>query len=287
MAFETLISANTLVNFIDHPDWVILDCGFDQDKPENGITGYQSGHIPNAQYAHLLDDLCSKPIYGRTSRHPFPSVDALSARLSTWGIDETVQVVVYDDQDGGFAVRLWRMLGWLGHRSVALLDGGLNKWIELGYPLQTGSVSLPGRIFVPHIRPELIVDSQTALRLHNQPEYIFLDTRSSRSYTGAKDPLSPTCGHIPGAQHMQYTENLGKDGLLLPTTELLSHYQAILNGRPAEKVVAYCTSGVTASLNILVMQHLGLGEARLYAGSWDEWITDPDRPVEKSLPPTV
>jgi thiosulfate/3-mercaptopyruvate sulfurtransferase len=287
MAFETIISAQTLVNYLDHPDWVIIDCRFDLDNPETCRLGYNERHLPNAQYAHLLEDLCAKPIDGVTSRHPFPTIEAFSARLSAWGINEKVQVVVYDDQDGGFAVRLWRMLGWLGHRAVALLDGGLNKWIELGYPIQTGSVSIPGRVFVPQVRPELIVDSQTAVRLHNQPEFIFLDTRSSRSYTGAKDPTSPACGHIPRAKHLYYTENLGKDGLLLPIDELLSRYHQILSDRPAERVIAYCTSGVTASLNILVMQHLGLGEGRLYAGSWDEWVSDPARPVEKSLPSTL
>ena len=284
MAFETLISTTELAPHVQNPDWAILDCRFSLEEPDLGLQTYVASHIPGALYVHLEHDLCGPIHPGQGSRHPFPPVEAFAERLSAWGIDTSVQVVVYDDFQGGIAVRLWRMLGWLGHRSVALLDGGWPRWVEEGRPVRTGPEMRPARTFVPSPRPELLVSTDEVLQLLASPSHLVLDTRSDRSYTGQRNPSSPTSGHIPGARNMHFADNVAPDGLMRDMAELSSIYRSILGGRPAGQVIAYCTSGVTASLNILVMQHLGLGEARLYAGSWDEWTTHPNRPVEKLTP---
>ena len=284
MPFETLIRCKEFLPHLDKPSWAVVDCRFSMQDAEQGYRDYLKAHIPGAVYAHLERDLCGQPVSTKSSRHPFPDPEALASKLSDWGIDEDAQVLVYDDYFGGFAVRLWRMLGWLGHKNVALLDGGWPRWRQLGLPIRSGEERRPRREFVARLRLELLVDANAVeeeLASGNAP---VIDTRSERSYTGAKAPQSPASGHIPGAQHFFFPENLDADGLLLDSQELRARYEAILQGRPAEQAIVYCTSGVTASLNILAMQHLGLGEARLYPGSWDEWSADPKRPVEKGTP---
>jgi len=282
MAFETLLPTAELAAHLDDPDWAIMDCRFYLDEPDRGLQAYLASHVPGAIYVHLERDLCGPIARGKGSRHSFPSVESFAVQVAKWGIDESVQVVVYDDFQGGIAVRLWRMLGWVGHKAVALLDGGWPHWVREGPPVQAGPVTRPPRAFVARHRPELLISSEEALRLLASPSHLFLDTRSERSYTGQKDPDSPTSGHMPGAHHMHFTENVDQDGLMLHADELRAKYERLLGSRSADSVIAYCTSGVTAALNILALQHIGLGEVRLYAGSWDEWITDPSRPVEKS-----
>ena len=279
MTYETIISVQDLIPNLFHPDWCVIDCRTVLEEPGLGFEFYCQSHIPGALYADLERDLCGQPNPGKTSRHPFPDPDIFAQKLSAWGVDKNVQVVVYDDADGGYAVRLWRMLGWMGHRAVALLDGGLNIWEKQGLALETGENKRPKRNFIADLNPHLLISSPEVSQIMDDPAFLLLDARSSQSYSGEKDPNSPTCGHIPGAIHFQYTQNLDREGLLLPIPTLIQRYKDLLNGKQA---VVYCTSGVTASLNVLAIQHAGLGRARLFAGSWDEWISDSTRPVEKS-----
>jgi thiosulfate/3-mercaptopyruvate sulfurtransferase len=133
--YKTLISPAELQQNYQSGSWVIVDCRFDLGDPEAGRTAYESAHIPGAVYAHLDDDLSGEIIPGKTGRHPLPEVAKAVALFSLWGIDESVQVVAYDDKGGGIASRLWWMLRWLGHEAVAVLDGGWPAWQTAGFPI--------------------------------------------------------------------------------------------------------------------------------------------------------
>jgi thiosulfate/3-mercaptopyruvate sulfurtransferase len=105
------------------------------------------------------------------------------------------------------------------------------------------------------------------------------DSRSYDRYLGQNETIDPVAGHIPGARSAPHQENSAPDGLLLPPEALRERFTRLLDGASPGDSVFYCGSGVSATLNLLAMQHAGLGEGRLYPGSWSEWITDPKRTV--------
>jgi len=282
MIYKTLISTAELAAHLDDPEWAIFDCRFSLDNPERGGEDYRAAHIPGTIYAHLDEDLSGPVIPGRTGRHPLPAPEVAAERFASWGIGPGVQVVVYDDAGGALAAaRLWWMLRWLGHEAAAVLDGGWSRWIAEGRPTRSGVETRPAREFIPAPRPELLVTVDEVDRLRQDPAYRLFDVRAAERYRGENETIDPVAGHIPGAISAPYTENLTRGGLFRSPAELRQHYRRLLGETPAGRSVFYCGSGVTSTHSLLALLHAGLGEARLYAGSWSEWIADPERPVAR------
>jgi thiosulfate/3-mercaptopyruvate sulfurtransferase len=283
MPFTTTINATELAKHLDDPDWAIIDCRFKLAKPDQGWQDYQVSHIPGAVYAHLDHDLSGPVIKGVTGRHPLPSVEKISDVFSRLGIDTEVQLVAYDDLGGALAaVRVWWLMRWLGYEKVAVLDGGWQEWMKLGYAVVPGRVETrPRREFIPHPREELVISSKDMEWMRNDPDYRVLDARSADRFRGENETIDPVAGHIPGAISAAYAGNLNPDGTFRSTRSLAARYKRLVDDVPIEHVVCYCGSGVTAVHDILAMMMVGMGEARLYAGSYSEWITDPKHPVEK------
>lgn len=277
--FSTLISAKEALARLHDPDWVFVDCRFSLQEPSKGREEYLEGHIPGAFYAHLDEDLSSPVIPGKTSRHPMLPVDRMAELFSSWGIDEKVQVVVYDFKGGGMAVRLWWMLQWLGHEAVALMDGGWADWKGLNYPVSVAAPDRQPRQFNPRPQEGWTMDAGQVAAASQDPAFRVVDVRNYERYIGQEEPIDPVAGHIPGAINIPFMENVDEDGFFKPAEELRKKYSEKLAGVPADHVVFYCGSGVTSCHNILAMRVAGLGHATLYPGSWSEWITDPSRPV--------
>jgi thiosulfate/3-mercaptopyruvate sulfurtransferase len=202
----------------------------------------------------------------------------MAGRLGSWGIDQAAQVVVYDTVVGAFAVRLWWLLRYLGHPAVAVLDGGWQKWQQENRPSAAGIQTRAPKTFIPSPDDTMLMDAAEVERIREDPDYLLIDARSGERYRGEKEPIDPIAGHIPGAVNRFHGENLSMDGTLLPPDTLREQFQALLGLRPAENAVVYCGSGVTSIHHILAMQIAGLPGARLYLGSWSEWIRDPRRP---------
>jgi thiosulfate/3-mercaptopyruvate sulfurtransferase len=279
MAYTTLISAAELAEHLDDPAWVVVDCRFELADTERGRRDYRARHIPGALYAHLDEDLSGPVIPGQTGRHPLPEIEAFASTLGGWGIGDGGQVVAYDDASGGIAARLWWLLRWLGHDEVAVLDGGWAFWSTQGLPSRAGLESKPARRFQARPRPELLVTTATVERLRRKGRPGLFDSRTADRYRGENETIDPIAGHIPGAVSAPYPDNLGPDGQFLPKEMLRARFQALLGDVPAGQAVFYCGSGVTAAQNLLALAHAGLGQARLYGGSWSQWIVDPRRPV--------
>jgi thiosulfate/3-mercaptopyruvate sulfurtransferase len=148
MAYTTLISTAALAEHLGDPAWAVIDCRFNLQQTEDGRIQYGTAHIPGAVYAHLDEDLSGPIIPGKTGRHPLPAVSDFAATLSAWGIEHGTQVVAYDSMGGLVAGRVWWMLRWLGHESVAVLDGDWRLWEREGRPTRAGVESRPARRFV-------------------------------------------------------------------------------------------------------------------------------------------
>jgi thiosulfate/3-mercaptopyruvate sulfurtransferase len=280
MAYTTLISVKEFAAHYKNPEWVIVDARFSLADPSLGRQHYFEDHIPGALYAHLDEDLSSSVIKGVTGRHPLPEPSQAVEVFTHWGIPADGQVVVYDDLGGALAaVRVWWMLRWLGYENVAVLDGGWQHWLKNNLPVQAGAEQRSARPFPAKPRPGLVVSTANVNTLRSDPAWRLLDARGADRYRGENETIDPVAGHIPGAVSAPYTGNLNPDGTFRSRQQLRDRYLRLTSATPAERVVVYCGSGVTSIHNILAMLHAGLGEARLYAGSWSEWIADPQRPV--------
>jgi thiosulfate/3-mercaptopyruvate sulfurtransferase len=282
MVFTSLISIDDLAPYLDNPDWVIVDCRASLADTRSAESAYLQEHIPGAGYANLERDLSGPMVPGTTGRHPLPSPEQASITFSRLGIGERCQVVAYDDAGGAMAAgRLWWVLHWLGLDAATVLDGGWQAWKRRELPLRQGVETRAPRPFYARPRSELIFSAEQVERLRRDPAYRLIDARSADRFHGKNEKIDPVAGRIPGALNAPYLENLTPEGTFRSKAELRQKYQALLGEAPLENVVFYCGSGVTAVHDILAVSAAGLGEARLYPGSWSEWITDPRRPVER------
>lgn len=281
MTYTTLISTTELAFHLSDPNWAIFDCRFSLADHERGRRDYLQEHIPGAIYAHPNEDLSGSIVPGVTGRHPLPTLDSVTLKFSEWGIDDRVQVIVYDDSGGAIAARLWWMLRWLGHDGVAVLDGGWPKWQKEGRVIREGLAIRGSRKFIPHPRPELVLSTAEIESQLSNAKYRLLDSRTADRYRGENETIDPIAGHIPGAISAPYPDNLNPDGTFRSIEELRLRFTVLLRGTPVNQTAFYCGSGVTAAHNVLALKYAGLGDAKLYAGSWSEWITDPHRPIEK------
>ena len=277
--YTALVSTDVLAAHLDDPDWAVVDCRFDLARPVWGRTEYEASHVPGAVYADLDRDLSSSPT-GTNGRHPLPAPDVLARTFSAWGIDASVQVVAYDQDAGMFASRLWWMLRWLGHPGAAVLDGGLAAWTRDEHPTASGSESRPGRRFEPAVDDRMLADAEAVARAIGSDVQVLIDARAPERFEGRTEPLDPVAGHIPGAVNRFFKDNLRADGTFRSPDSLRQDFERILASSEAPSAICYCGSGVTACHDLLALEHAGLLGARLYAGSWSEWCSDPGRPTE-------
>ncbi|MFN8516399.1 MAG: sulfurtransferase [Thermomicrobiales bacterium] len=228
MAYGTLISVEELNEHLQDADWVVVDCKFNLADHEQGRKDYVQEHIPGAVYAHLDEDLSGPIVKGVTGRHPLPSVERAAEVFSRLGIADGVQVVAYDDRGGMSSGRLWWMLRWLGHKAVAVLDGGWQAWQAAGYATRSGEETRLAAEFVPQVREGFAVDAAEVGQLAGDPAYKVVDSRAADRYRGENETMDPVGGHIPGAYSGPFGENLGADGKFKSAEELRARFEALL-----------------------------------------------------------
>lgn len=229
-----------------------------------GEPGYVSGHLPGAVFVDL-DHALAAPATPSAGRHPLPDPEHFASAMSACGIGDDSVVVGYDDEGGVFAARLVWMLRAIGHEA-ALLDGGLLAWDgeishERAVPSPAGFTARPWPA-------ELLAEVDDVVR----PGAVVLDARSGDRYRGEVEPIDPLPGHIPGAVNLPCRDNLDPAGRFLPVDDLRERFASVgVTG--SQDVIAYCGSGVTACHDLLAMEHAGLGQGRLYPGSWSQYCS--------------
>ncbi|NDP61678.1 sulfurtransferase [Polaromonas sp.] len=294
--YTTLISAEQLQALTKSGQPLrIFDCSFELMQPHAGMQSYLKLHIPGAIYADLETALTARhgvpgahglitatgadaPASG--GRHPLPNREKFATWLSSVGMGNEMQAVVYDRNQANYCGRLWWMLKWAGHENVAVLDGGLQAWQAAGGPVNSGEEPAHFQTsFLAGPERARLVDAQTVADQLGRPAQTLIDARATPRFKGEVEPLDPVAGHIPGALNRPFGLNLMPDGTFKPAEQLKAEFTALLGQRDPATVVHHCGSGVSALPNLIAMEVAGLGRSALYAGSWSDWCKDPDRPV--------
>lgn len=277
-----LVTAAELFNHLADPTWIVFDCRHDLVDLTRGIRLYREGHIPGAHFAALETDLSGAKT-GTNGRHPLPTPAALADFLRRHGVTPASRIIAYDDCGGAYAARLWWLVRWSGLPNVALLDGGLPRWIGGGYPLSTEVLTPTPATSALSARPDssFVLTAADVLARISDPASAIVDARSPERFRGEVEPIDPVAGHIPGALNRFHKANLQPDLTFRPAEELRREFAALIAGRRPENIAHHCGSGVTGCLNLFAMEHAGLTGSKLYAGSWSEWIADSTRPVAR------
>lgn len=275
-----LVSAPALFTRLSDPELVLVDCRFALKEPELGYERFVTGHLPGAVYAHLERDLSGPIVAGKTGRHPLPEPELLAQKLSTWGIGSGSWVVAYDQSDGSMAAaRLWWLLRYLGHGRVSVFDGGLDGWTRHNLPLESGSAhERPPRALAVQLQPHLVATRADVSAASQARPGSLLDVRAPERYSGSFEPIDARAGHIPGAHNLPFA-SLTEHGAFLQPSQLRERLRVGLHDVEPERAIFYCGSGVTACHAVLAAAAAGCELPRLYAGSFSEWIVDPEASV--------
>jgi len=278
MTYQTIISVEDLNKNLNTQDWLIFDCRFILKDPEGGLKKFNQGHIPGAQYVDMDKDLAS-PVTSTSGRHPLPNPEELINKLQSWGVNNSSQIICYDDMSGAFAARMWWLLKWLGHNNIAVLDGGIEKWTAKNVSLETDTQQRAAGSFSGQANNDMWVNVEFVQKELEQDKINLLDARSVERFTAKDTKTDPVAGHVPGAMSYPFAENLSKQGVFLPSEELHKRFTPIVSNPENKELINMCGSGVTACHNILAMSIAELPMTRLFVGSWSEWIKDKSRPV--------
>lgn len=272
-----LVDTGWLATHLGAENLVVADVRWQHGQPRFGQEAFEAGRIPGSVRLDLDRDLSDLTDPSR-GRHPLPDPRRLVAALARAGIGEGTRVVAYDDAAGAVAVRLWWLLRWLGQKGVGfLLDGGIAKWTAEGRAVESGPAPDPAphpRPIAPRVRDELTVPRDLVARAETL-ELILLDARAPERYRGEVEPIDARAGHIPGAVNAPFAASLTADAApVFRSPEELRAGFAQLGIGPGDgpRIVCYCGSGVTACHDLLALELAGIRGARLYPGSWSEWV---------------
>lgn len=269
---RTVVETDWLSKHINDDNLIIADCRYNLMDSSEGRRKYLEGHIPGAFFIDMESDLTGdKEEHG--GRHPIPDPALFASRMSLTGLEPGKMVVAYDDDLSGSA-RLWWLLNYFGHEEAYVLDGGFGKWSEEGRKITTELPKERKGNFTPSVNHDLMYDVYS-VRDARHP-HVLVDSRSPDRHAGIREPIDFKAGHIPGSINVFYRDVMAGEGKLKDREQLISLYS-----QAGTSPVVYCGSGITACVNVLGLARIGI-EAKLYAGSWSDWISYPDNSVETS-----
>jgi thiosulfate/3-mercaptopyruvate sulfurtransferase len=254
----------------------ILDCRYKLGEPHYGKTLFQEAHIPGSVYFDLEQDLSGEvKLHG--GRHPLPDIDHFVQKLQNAGITNSTKVIAYDSGEGAFAARCWWMLKYLGHKEAFILNGGFEAWKNEGFEVTSQMTEFSPEEYHPDMQADMSAGVEDVRMISGgEAEGLLIDSRAKDRYLGRFEPIDKVAGHIPGAVNYEWTEAF-KNGSFL---SIENHQKRWANINEDEPIIVYCGSGVTAAANILSLWTAGYKNAKLYTGSYSDWISYENNSVE-------
>ncbi len=275
---EYVVNQEWLLEQLANKDVKIVDCRFSLSKPDEGERLYKESHIPGAYFFDLEKQL-SAPVSKHGGRHPLPDIEQFRHEIEQAGIDNTKTVVAYDGGEGAFASRFWWLLTYIGHDKVYVLNGGFKSWVEAGYPTTKEVTKPKSANFKVSIRKEMLATYEEVKEIvaNKKKSPILIDSREKTRYLGKEEPIDKIPGHIPGAIHKFWAEGL-ENGFFKGSEEQKKRFAELDQKKP---IIVYCGSGITATPNYIALKMAGYQNVKLYAGSYSDWVSYSDNPVEK------
>lgn len=275
---EYVVNQEWLLEQLANKDVKIVDCRFSLSKPDEGERLYKESHIPGAYFFDLEKQL-SAPVSKHGGRHPLPDIEQFRHEIEQAGIDNTKTVVAYDGGEGAFASRFWWLLTYIGHDKVYVLNGGFKGWVEAGYPTTKEVPKPESAQYKVSIRKEMLATYEEIKEIvaNKKKSPILIDSREKARYLGKEEPIDKIPGHIPGAMHKFWAEGL-ENGFFKGSEEQKKRFAELDQKEP---IIVYCGSGVTATPNYIALKMAGYQNVKLYAGSYSDWVSYSDNPVEK------
>lgn len=272
-----LISTERLINRLNNQqdNTRIIDVRFKLDDADAGRKMYLESHLPGAVYLDLNKDLSGR-VEKHGGSHPLPDFPTFINKLANIGIDDETTVVIYDEGNDMFATRLWWLLESIGHNKVYILEGGINRWVEEGNEVTTELSTLKPTSYEADFNEEKIVDLETVKEKVAAGTKL-IDSRAEDRYLGDFEPMYSKAGHIPGAKNYPWKSVLSDDGKWLKGKELLEHFSELDKD---EEIIVSCGSGVSACANLLALKAAGYKNAKLYPGSFSDWISYDENEIE-------
>ena len=272
---DPLVSTEWLEKELGAADLCILDASwFLPASGRDARAEFEAGHIPGAAYLDI--DAVSDP--DSPYPHMLPPPHLMASRMQALGIKDGARIVVYDNSPLHTSARVWWMLRTFGARRVALLDGGLSKWVAERRPLETGAASVSRGHFTPILKSDGVAAKEDVLRLLGTQTEI-VDARSAARFAGEEAEPRPglSSGHMPGAKNLPQGTLFDADNRWKRGEALRAAFEQA--GVDLSKpMVTTCGSGVTAAVLLFGAHLLGKEDVTLYDGSWSEWGADPALP---------
>lgn len=266
---QTLVSTQWLSDNLTQPDLRIFDASWHMPATgRNGKSEFDTGHIPNARFFDIdeIADLRSE------LPHMMPPVEKFMSRMRAMGVGDGHQVVVYDSTGLFSAARVWWMFRLMGKRDIAVLDGGLPKWLAEGRPMSQEPPVIKDRHMTIDRQPQMVKDVTQVAHASKLGEYEIIDARGADRFTGAAEEprKGMRSGHIPGSKNVPFPSLLNADQTMKSPDQLRAVFAAasVDLSKPA---ITTCGSGVTAAIISLALEQIGKTDHALYDGSWTEW----------------
>jgi thiosulfate/3-mercaptopyruvate sulfurtransferase len=257
------------------PNIRIVDCRFSFEG--DARNDYVAGHLPGAVHCNWSTDLSAPTPASGHPRWMLQGAEDFAKTMGRLGIGNDTMVVGYDAEGGHHAARLWLALRRYGHDKMAVMEGGIQKWIAEGRPVEKGETTAKPARFVPHPREGVIATKEEVHSAVKTGDPWLLDVRRDSEFTG-EEKRAARGGHIPGAVNVLWKDALHDDWTLKDPDELEEMYANAGFGAETS-AVTYCQAGVRAAFTHLVLTALGHDDVRTYDGSWEEWGNDPGLPI--------